>query len=365
VKSSGNAVPTNPAALSTWVTDFERLHGVPPIAGGEVFGPGVASAGQPQPPAQAAPPAPAPAQAASAAPAPAPAATPAPAGAPDPAAAAAVAASQGQPPQPVAGQPAAAQPGAAAAQAQPGAPDYVQVLLDRMDEIDPPALDPLAAELFGQPAQPPAMPGAGQQQLTPEQFAAAQATGLAPQSGYPQATPGQVPQAGQPAVPPTPGLPGQPAVPPANEQEYVDRLIDQRAQAVAQRMIDQRVNPYIQTQEANRRRSEAIALTQDYPEFRDPAYQSRIAQTARGWAQQILGSSEAAGEPGFLELCHLATKQLAAQQQETPAATASGAEVPIEAPGGANPGGAASPTDQLAAGIVAASPGRGLSPIWS
>jgi hypothetical protein len=222
-----------------------------------------------------------------------------------------------------------------------------------MDEIAPPAIDPLAAELFGQPT--PTAPQAQPQGYTPDQLAAAQAAGLGLPQGAPQAMPGVPPQAGQPVVPPQA---------PGDERAFVDQLIDQRAEQVAQRMIRERVDPYIAGQETQRRRNEAIALTQDYPEFRDPAYQSSISQRARGWAQQILGSPEAAGEPGFLELCHLAAKQLEAMQQETPAAPGPGGEVPIEIPGGGNPGSAVPQPDQMAAGIVAASPGRGLSKLW-
>lgn len=340
MKSPINTVPTNPAALSTWATDFEARHGVPPMAGGETFGAGVAAV--------ATPPAPAPAPAPAAAPAaaqPAPAATPAPTpGAPDPAAA----------------QPGAAPvaPGGEGAAAAPTPPDWAQTLIERMDEIAPPVIDPLAAELFGQPT-----PAAPQQPapggFSPEQLAAAQAAGLG-LPPTPQAMPAVPPLAGQPAVPPQ----GVPQGAPGDERAFVDQLIDQRAEQVAQRMIRERVDPYIAGQEVQRRRAEAVALTQDYPEFRDPAYQSSISQRARGWAQQILGSPEAAGEPGFLELCHLAAKQLEAMQQERPAVPAPGGEVPIETPGGGNPGSAVPQPDQMAANIVAASPGRGLSKIW-
>lgn len=326
------AVPTNPAALSTWVTDFEALHGVPPIAGGETL------AGAP--PAAVTPPAPAPAppSAQPAAPAPTP-------GVVDPAAAA----------QPGAAPAAPGSEGAAAAAAAPTPPDWAQTLIERMDEIAPPVIDPLAAELFGQPS-PAAAPQAPPQGYTPDQLAAAQAAGL-PLPQAPQATPGVPPQAGQPVVPPQ-GTAG-------DERAFVDQLIDQRAGQVAQRMIQERVDPYIAGQETQRRRAEAVALTQDYPEFRDPAYQSSISQRARGWAQQILGSPEAAGEPGFLELCHLAAKQLDAMQQEKPAVPGPGGEVPIEIPGGGNPGSAVPQPDQMAAGIVAASPGRGLNSLWT
>lgn len=322
------AVPTDPSAIPAWAENFEARYGVPPLGGGE---------SQPGGPAVATPPAPEPAQAA----------TPAP---------------QAQPGSPSGEQPAqgTSAPDGQQAPAEGQPPQWAQTLLERMDEMAPAApVDPLAAELFGyeQPQQGQVPPGYDPNQL------AGQVPG--------QAMPGQAPQPGlpgQPAVLPggVPGVPGQPDLGGLEDPGGVVRnFIDERAREVAQTMLRERVEPYLQQQDQQRRRNEAIALTEDYAELRDTAYANALVTRAKQWAQQILGSSEAAGEPGFLELVHLASKQLeVAQSGQGQQPGAGGSEVPIEQPGGANPGAAQTDAQQLADRIVAASPSQGLSSLW-
>lgn len=297
------AIPTDPGELSKFASYFMATHGMPPIAGGETPGGTV---------------------------------TPAPPVAPDPATAAATPA-----PDPVGAAPATngatpeGQP-AEGAEVQPQGtpPEWAETLLERMDQIAPPQVDPLAAELFGQP-----------QAAQPQQFA--------PQQEQPQ------PQ--QPG--PQSGLPAQPGQ--LDEAELVRNFIDERAQQIAQKAIEERVTPVLQQQQVQRRREEALALTDEYPELRDPQFQSSLMTKARSWAHQILGSPEAAGEPGFLELCLLASRQLDAAAQASPAQPGQpGSEVPIEQPGGANPGSAQPQTDQIADRIVSAGARRGLSSLW-
>lgn len=342
-------IPSEPAALQGWITDFKNTHGMAPFAGGETPG-GVATA----PP----PPAPAPEQ---------PAAQPA-----------------QQPAAPAGGQPAApADPNAAPAQGAqaPGAemPEFAQDLFNRMDQLLPPAqVDPLAVELGLVPA--PAQPLPGQQGYDPSQQFGQPAgpgqPGALPQQ--PQALPGQ-PQAGVPGQQPDPN--GQGAVDP--QTELVERYIEQRAAEAAEKLIGEKVTPLFQQQEAARRRAESQSLLDDYGELKDPAKSQALVAQARAWAGETLGDPRYAAEPGYLETVHLAMKglELGKLVQEgkitlpegvsaplaapaAPGAPAGSGEVPIEGPGGAQPGSPTPESTQRAQAIVEAGPAAGLNNLW-
>jgi hypothetical protein len=314
-------VPTDPAVLREVAENFTASYGLPLIAGGET-----PAAAPPAAPPAAAPTVPA---------APAPVAPAAPA-APAP----------------------AAEPGNAGA---PAAPDFGQQLdniVNRLDELAPPApVDPLAVELGL--VEPPTQTPPGQQPQVPGQ--------------QPQ------PTAGQPQPPQAPGQPGPGVTPPAGLQvnpndpaqvaqlQAVEGFIEDRARQVAEQMLQEQVQPYLQQQESSRRRNEAAQVVADYPKFKDPAYANQVIQQARAWAGEVAGNEALANEPGFLEVVHLAMEGLAASHAAAPAAPGGqpgGGEVPIEGGGAAAPGAPLSDTQKKAQEIVAAKPGGGLNSLW-
>jgi hypothetical protein len=96
--------------------------------------------------------------------------------------------------------------------------------------------------------------------------------------------------------------------------------------------------------EAGRRETEATGLLEDYPELKDPETAKSVVSEAQKWAQD-LGNPALAGEPGFVELVHLAAKTVERAQGETPAGEGTAAQtqqqpVSLEQPGG-TPGPAA------------------------
>lgn len=328
-----SVVPSEPGAIRAWAADFKVKHGFAPIAGGETPGGAVATPPAPTPAAPAATPAPA-----------APEQTPAP----------------GQPAAPAGDGSQTQQPGAPEGQQAPQAdatPEWAQKLLDGMDQLAPPAqVDPLAVELGIVPEPPPPLPG--QPGYDPSQAgpAAGQGPQGVPQQQSPAALPGQ-------QVPGVPGQPQQPGVDP--QTALVEQYIDQRAEEVATRMLQERVAPFFQQQEVTRRRTESQALLDDYPELKDPAKGQALVAQARAWAQETLGDARFAGEPGYLEVVHLAMKGLEAQGQAPGQAPAPGSgEVPIEGGSGAQPPAATTESTELAQRIVDAKPGGGLSNLW-
>lgn len=149
-----------------------------------------------------------------------------------------------------------------------------------------------------------------------------------------------------------------------SQQEIIQQYIDSRAKDAAREMLQ----PYVQSQEASRIRDEGFELLENYPELRD----NEAANTLMGQAQQTaqdLGIPGAVREPGFLELVHLAGRQLAAQRSETPAGAgdqqqqAQPGGVQLESGNGANPGPAGAQSDDLASRIVSAG-GSGLGSFW-
>lgn len=323
-------VPTNAQAIDAWASDFKERYGVPPIAGGET------PTATPTPPA---PPAAAPQ------PAPATAATPPPAAAP-------AAVPPGQPAAPAA----PADPAAAAPAAEP-MPGFAKTLLERMDELAPPAqVDPLAVELGFAP--PPPQPLPGQPGFDPSQAGAAagQSQPGVPRPPQPAALPGQGPA-------PMPGTPGMGAQPGQSPDEFVEQLIDGRAGQVAERLFQERVAPLFQQQAAVTRRTEGAALLEDYPELQEPGKQAALLAQAQAWGQEVLGTRDVAREPGFLEVVHLAMKGLEGAKGQQPAAPGGG-EVPIEGGGAASPTPVATQPEQIAQAIVDAKSGGGLDPLW-
>lgn len=321
-------VPRDPSVVQGWAERLGAEHGFPIFAGGETV---VTD-----------PAAPAPAVAPQATPAPAVPAVPA--VVPDPAA-------QQPPPSAPGAPPAAAPP------AEP-TPDWAQKLIDGIDQLAPPApVDPLAVELGFVPAPPQPFPG--QPGYDPSQQGPA--AGQVPQGALQQQVPAALP--GQPQQPA--GVPGQPQ--PDDPTAAVNALIDERARQQAQELIQQSVVPFFQGQELNRRRSEAQALLNDYPELKDPAKGNALFNQARTWAQETLGDPRFAQEPGYLETVHLAMKGLgAAPAGAVPPApgTPGSGEVPIEGAGGAQPIAPTSESTQLAQAIVDARPGGGLNDLW-
>lgn len=298
-------VPTDSSAVQGWAADHAALYGMPPIAGGET--PTVT------PEAPAAPPA-------------TPAATPAP----------------GEP----AATPAAGEGAAPAAEAPPA---WAQSLIDGMETLMPPApVDPLAVELGLVPA--PAQPLPGQPGYDPSQ--------MAPAAGQPQN--GALPT-------PDPAMPAPGAAPQQIPgEEAVNQLIDSRAREVAATLLKEQVVPYFQQQEGTRRRTETQSLLDDYPELKDPAKGNALVAQARAWAQETLGDASKASEPGFLEITHLAMRQMAANEAAKGAGApgAPGGEVPIEGAGASGAQPAAQTDEQRAQAIVDAKPGGGLSSVW-
>lgn len=307
-------VPSNPSALSAWANDFEARFGIPPIAGGETT--------------TVAPPSPA---AAPATPTAQPAGTPAAPAAP------------AEPAAP------ATPPAAAAPAGEPAAPDrppWADDLFSRMDQLAPPQqVDPLAVDL-----------GLVDAPLPPFGQDPSQAAPMAP-----QAQPG-FPPSGQAQPGPADGLPGQPLPGQPGENELIQRYIDERAATAAQRIIEERVNPILQGQAADRRRSEGAALTKDYPELKDPARANAVVQGARQWSQAIFGTPDAAGEPGFVEMYLLASKAMESAEGAAPAVPGQ-PEVPIETPGAASPGAPTTPENELVQRIKSAGPGGNLPSI--
>ncbi len=308
-----------------WIADHIASVGLPPFAGGETA---VAA-----PAATAPPPAPAPAPAPAAVPAPAPAAAVPPPGQPP----AAV------PPAPQPGDPAAPAPAEPAA-AEP--PPWAQTILQRFDQLAPPQPDPMMVELGLAPPPPPGQPPVNPSQVAPQ--------------GQPQ-------YQGQPAMPGQP-QPGQGL----SEVELVQQMIDDRAQQQAERLIEERVTPLFAQQDVNRRRGELQSLQTDFPELAQPQAMQSLFQRAQSWSTTLFGNPNAAREPGFLEICHLANKQLEAAQAAGAAAPAPvvpgqpglNGEVPVEAPGAATPGAPQTPEQQLVSGIMAEKRGGGLDPMW-
>jgi hypothetical protein len=172
----------------------------------------------------------------------------------------------------------------------------------------------------------------------------------------------------QPHAPQAPGLPGQPQPGGQNgqqaptEAERVLAVIREEAQRAAQASI----MPQLEAQERARRRSEGLSLVEDYPDLKDATKAHELVGRARQWAAD-LGIPQMAGEPGFVELVHLAGMQIAAAQQAMPAAPGGVPPaqqqpgVTLETPGGTPPPPA--PGNDAAARIVAAGRG-GLSPLW-
>lgn len=260
------------------------------------------------------------------------------------------------PPAPAAPAPQVAPPGQPApppdpqVAAPPAAPspsiEDVYAMLEERLPAGPP--DPLEVELGLQPA--PVDPG------------------LPPQAQPGTAFPGQ-PPAQQPGVPqqPQPGVPG----PQQAEVQAVERWIND--------MVEQRINesvlPRFEEGEKARRQNEFTELRGQHPELADPNVASALVKRAQNWATQVLGNSELAREPAFLEMVLLAGAQMdanqavAAQQPGTPGtqpqAVAPPPGVPIEAPGGAAlPAGQLTPEQQTQQAILAAGGGSGLDPFW-
>lgn len=275
---------------------FEGEHGLPPFAGCETA------------PAAAAPPA-----------------EPAPPAAPAPAA------------------PAGAEPAATPA-GEPSTSELLSILDERLPAPPPPGPSELEIELGLAPApQAPTSPPP-------------QAAGLGPEA-YPQAQPG-VQQYQQPQDRAT------------AEAEAIARMIDDRAREQAEAMISARLDPVLQQQAENQRRQEGEGLLEDYPELKEPGAGQNLLSSAQRWAGTIFSTNPAASqnpalieaiarEPGFLELVHLAGRQLASARSETPVPGANG-EVPIEQPGPASPGIPVSDQQNIVQGIVAAKKGGGL-----
>lgn len=303
-------VPTDPAAVQGWAADFVQRYGLPPIAGGET------STVTPETPA---------------APAAAPEATPA--------------------ATPAAGEPAATPAaGEGASPAAEAPPAWAQSLIDGMETLMPPApVDPLAVELGLVPA--PAQPLPGQPGHDPSQ------TGSA--AGQPQTGALPTPDPASPASGAAPQqVPG---------EEAVNQLIDSRAREVAATLLKEQVVPYFRQQEGTRRRTETQSLLDDYPELKDPAKGNALVAQAKAWAQETLGDASKASEPGFLEITHLAMRQMAANEAAKAGAGApgaSGGEVPLEGAGASGAQPAAQTQEQRAQAIVDAKPGGGLSSIW-
>lgn len=309
--------------------NFAASYGLPLIAGGENPGGGPAVA---TPPAPAAPAAPAPA-AQPAAPAP-PAAPAQPGVAPG---------APGTPAAPV-------DPIVALQQGQQG-------ILERLDELAPPApVDPLAVEL-GLVAPPQPLPG---QPVDPAQQ-------QPPAAGQPQ-QPG-APQ--QPGISTPPGLQVDVNDPQQLAQlQAVEGFIEARAKTVAESMLNEKFTPFMQQQERTRKQGEAQQVVAQNPRLQDPAWRDKVFSQARQWAREVTGSEQAAGEPGWIEMTHLAMQGLelsaaAAPGGAQPGVQPGGGEVPIEGGGGAQPQAAQTDSQKIAQEIVAAKPGGGLNSFWN
>lgn len=170
-------------------------------------------------------------------------------------------------------------------------------------------------------------------QPTPQQRQAAPDPRLQARGQNPSAPQAPVPGTGQPA-----GVPGQ--QPPAEDDAaLIERYIDERAQQAAQA----RIEPLLQQMHADRRRENAQALLEDYPELNEPATAQAVMTEARRWAEEI-GDPRKAADPAFVELTLLASRTLAsATPQNAGGPGAPQGQVQLER-GGAN--GAATPGQQ-------------------
>ena len=316
--SRATAVPRSAQDVPAFAANFMAVTGLPPFAGGETMVGAPPAATTPPPAEPAAPAVPAPAAPAEPAAATPPAPTPTPGAPADPAAA------------PVAP---AEQP-----------PDWASTLLERTEQLlGAPAPDPYAVDL-GLVEPPPALPGQPASQ-----------PGALP--------PGTQPPASPSAAPNTP--PRQRQLQPGDDIKVVQDWVREEAREMAEQMFKERVEPRFAQEEQTRRRNEIEGLAEAFPEIRDPKNAQALFRTARNWAAQA-GNEALAREPVFLEIALLANKFLATQQPAppAPAPTAPGGEVPIEPAGPAAPGAAATPSQQRADAIAAASGGTGLSTLW-
>lgn len=168
---------------------------------------------------------------------------------------------------------------------------------------------------------------------------------------------------GQPTPPQTPE-PQEQAQPESEDGPDEAKLIEQYLQAEIQKGTQEAIRPLIQRQEEQRIRDEAQDFLEDYPEIReDPQTQQQLLSNAQRMAQE-LGTPDAAREPRFLELVHLASRQLAAQANpENPEGGGDQQQVALEPGGGTNPGPAGNTNDDRAAAIVGAK-GHGLNSFW-
>lgn len=216
-------------------------------------------------------------------------------------------------------------------------PEYIQQLSSRMDEVasrledmQPQQQAPGLVDLLASPQQ-----QNGQQEAQPQ--------------GQQQTSSGQATPEPQET---DQGGPDQAAL--------IEQYIDTRAEEKARETFA----PYVQAQEQQRIRDEAQDFLEDYPEIRDDREaQEALMRNTQRMAQE-LGTPEAAREPRFLELVHLASRQLAASNSsETPSGEGDQQQVALEPGSGVNPGSASTTNDDRAAAIVAAK-GNGLNSFW-
>lgn len=177
----------------------------------------------------------------------------------------------------------------------------------------------------------------GQQGFDPNDPLAAlqaQQQGMQPQQ--------QFDQFGNPLPPGTPGM-----SPELGGGNLGDEFFQQQMQAAAQQMVAplaQQTQQLAQQVEANRREQEAQGLLEDYPELKEQDAAQAVVAEAQQWAKD-LGNPNLAGEPGFVELVHLAAKTVERAKSENPAGGEGtgeeGAAVPtpvsLEQPGGSPP----------------------------
>ena len=167
-------------------------------------------------------------------------------------------------------------------------------------------------------------------------------TGLVPPQQRQQQDPRLQAQRQTPAAPQTPA-PGQ-AQPVPGQQPPVDddaALIQQYITTEAQQAARQMVEPVLQQLHQDRRRENAEALLDDYPELRDNETANRVVTEARRWATEM-GDPQKAADPAFIEMTLLASRALASATPENPGGTGAG-QVQLER-GGAN--GSATPGQQ-------------------
>jgi hypothetical protein len=131
-------------------------------------------------------------------------------------------------------------------------------------------------------------------------------------------------------------------------RELIGEEADKRTRAAVEPLIRQQ-EAERQQRQAEQRRIKAAELVEEYPDLADREKAAETVSEAREWANEI-GRPDLAGEPGFIELVHLAAHGAERAAGETQPGSQPG--VTLEGGSGANPGLASTPEAERADAIA-------------